>query len=174
MRPPEDTAFALIFRIMFVVLLLQSLWPIRETLAPLRKPWTRSEPKKDWRKARRKPLPAAAVCESGVCVCVYMISCYAEQKSDWTVFYSYNNVLHEQQGLIKINCHAHKGSPKLPQDNRTVQKCFHLYITVPNNVFLDIIIRMNRNMVFNIENSFVFWHGDIMAHFKVKSQLVLE
>lgn len=79
MRPPEDTAFVLIFRIMFVVLLLQSLWPIRETLAPLRKPWTRSEPKKDWRKARRKPLPAAAVCESGVCV--YMISCYAEQKS---------------------------------------------------------------------------------------------
>lgn len=90
-----------------------------------------------------------------LCVCVY------DQLGDGTVFYSYDNVLHEQQGLVKMNCHAHKGSPELPQYKRTVQKCFELYITVPNNVFLEVIIRINRSVVFNIANSCVFWHGDL-------------
>lgn len=39
----------------------------------------------------------SGVWEPCVCVCVY------DQLGDKTVFYSYDNVLHEQQGLVKMN-----------------------------------------------------------------------
>lgn len=49
-----------------------------------------------------------------VCMCVCVISRYAQYKGDGTVFNSYNNVLHEQPDVAQMNCHAHKGGPELP------------------------------------------------------------